>query len=95
MTKPSNIKKCTLDRFGRVIIPKAVREDLHLTPGTILNLEKREGVIVLEPVWEEPPLRKKEGILVFTGQAEGDLLDAVENQRQTRDRRVGGLGPRP
>ncbi len=80
----------TVDRFGRVVIPKAVRDELHLTPGTALTVEERDGEIVLKPTWEKPPARKgptlkrKGGLLVFAGEPTGDLLEAVDEQRRER-----------
>ncbi|MCP4655597.1 MAG: AbrB/MazE/SpoVT family DNA-binding domain-containing protein [bacterium] len=78
----------TLDRFGRVVIPKPLRDDLHLAPGTALRVEERYGEIVLTPTWEEPALKRKGGLLVFAGQPTGDLLDAVETQRRERMRKA-------
>jgi len=40
---------------GQVVIPKPVREELGLAPGTVLRVRVEEGKrVVLEPV-EEPP----------------------------------------
>ena len=81
----------TLDRFGRVVIPKPVRDELHLTPGTALSVEERNGEIVLKPTWEEPSLKRKGGLLVFAGQPTGDLLDAVDKHRRERLWKAAGL----
>ena len=35
-----------LDRFGRVVIPKKVREDLGLEPGVVLKIKKVDALIV-------------------------------------------------
>jgi len=32
----------TLDRFGRIIIPKDVRDDMGLEAGAVLQIEKKE-----------------------------------------------------
>lgn len=42
--------KVTIDASGRVAVPKAVREQLHLDAGTLLELRVREGRLGLEPV---------------------------------------------
>jgi AbrB family looped-hinge helix DNA binding protein len=79
----------TLDRFGRVVIPKAVREHLGLGPGTVLDIEEgEEEGILLRPRRPEPDLVEEDGVLVFTGEATADLEAAVERHRQNRSRQV-------
>ena len=42
--------RTTIDGAGRVVIPKAVREEAGLGPGTELDVEFRDGRVELEPV---------------------------------------------
>ena len=35
--------KCTIDRSGRLVIPKAIRELAGYTPGVELSIEYRDG----------------------------------------------------
>lgn len=75
----------TLDKFGRVLIPKSVRERLGLGPGAILEIDQQEeDGILLRPRRPEPDLIEEEGVLVFTGEATGDLEWAVERDRPSR-----------
>ena len=74
----------TLDKFGRIVIPKRVREHLGLTPGTALEIEAIGEDVILKPVREEPHIRNKGGVLVFKGSATGDLLEAVKRHRKER-----------
>jgi len=67
----------TLDRFGRIVIPKQVRDDLGLSPGSVLRLERRDDEIILTPVTGNARLVLKEGVLVFTGEVEGDFEAAL------------------
>jgi len=39
----------TIDKYGRVLIPKEVREKMGLKPGTTLDLIVRNNEIVLRP----------------------------------------------
>ena len=41
--------RTTIDRAGRVVVPKAVRDALGLEDGTPLEIEVRDGAVVLEP----------------------------------------------
>lgn len=82
----------TLDRFGRILIPKKVRDDLDLKPGSRLRIDELEGKILLKPVRGESHVVVKEGVLVFTGPAKGDIVGAV---RAVREERLKKLKPRP
>jgi len=74
----------TLDRFGRIIIPKGVRDDMGLEAGAILQIEKEGEKIVLQPVHGEPQVMEKKGILVFTGTAVGDVGAALHEHRKSQ-----------
>lgn len=39
----------TIDSAGRIVIPKAIRDDAGLEPGTELEIEFRDGRIEIEP----------------------------------------------
>ena len=82
--------EATLDRFGRIVIPKKIREDFHLQVGSSIRIEEGEGEIVLKPVEGEPSLVKKDGVLVFTGKAVGNVETAIEEHRQKRNKMPRG-----
>jgi AbrB family looped-hinge helix DNA binding protein len=83
----------TLDKAGRVVIPKTLRDELRLAPGDSLALETDGDCMMLRPVRSASALRKEHGIWVFyTGRklsaAETDR--AIESLRQERDREMRG-----
>lgn len=78
----------TLDKFGRIVIPKRVREDLGLKPGSVLRIERQEEEIRLTPAHGEPHVLLKDGVLVFSGVARGDLTQAVRSHREQHIRRA-------
>lgn len=80
--------EATLDKFGRIVIPKRVREECGLAPGTVLEIEWGEGRIVLSPRADQPDMVREDGVLVFTGEAVGDLGGTVEAHRNRRSREV-------
>ena len=55
----------TIDRAGRLVLPKPVREELQLAGGDSLELESSEDQIVLRPVRGVATLRKKKGVWVM------------------------------
>jgi len=79
----------TLDKFGRVVIPKRLREDLGLQPGAVLQINQEDQKIFMEPVYEEPLMVVKKGVLVFQGTATGDIEGAIKDHRQKRLRKAG------
>ncbi|HLA64141.1 MAG TPA: AbrB/MazE/SpoVT family DNA-binding domain-containing protein [Rhodothermales bacterium] len=89
----------TLDKFGRLLIPKPVRDRLGLKPGDELVLDVREGgdgapSLELRPESAEPPLRYEGNLLVHTGRLP-DTFDPdafARQQREERERKLMGLG---
>lgn len=78
----------TIDKAGRVVIPKPLREDLHLEPGDALELESAGEQITLRPVRGTGPLRKEQGVWVFhTGQSlsASATEEALQQIRGERD----------
>jgi AbrB family looped-hinge helix DNA binding protein len=79
----------TLDKAGRVVLPKPLRDELRLEPGDTLELESDAGSVTLRPVRSSTPLRKERGIWVFrTGRKiPATVTDKVLSEsRERRDR---------
>jgi AbrB family looped-hinge helix DNA binding protein len=57
--------RLTIDKAGRVVIPKPLREELHLEPGDFLEMESAGEQITLRPVRGTGPLAKEHGVWVF------------------------------
>ena len=78
----------TLDRFGRVVIPKKVRSRLGVEAGTVFEIEESDGEIHLKPILETPVIVEKGGILVHRGRPAGSIEDAVNRDREDRIRKI-------
>lgn len=79
----------TIDKAGRVIIPKSVRDELHLDPGDALELQSEGNQVTLRPIQSATPLRKERGVWVFHGHDKLSVEDAnklVQDARRQRDR---------
>ena len=74
--------KTTLDRFGRVLIPKKLREGLGLEQGDALELQLEGGKLTLLPRRSPPMLRRKGRVLVVASEATGDLNQALNHLRE-------------
>ena len=71
-----------LDRFGRIVLPKKIREDFNLKAGTQIQIEENEKSIILTPIHGEPNLHMKDGVLVFSGTPLEDLGKALTKHRE-------------
>lgn len=79
----------TIDRFGRIVLPKKLRDDFNLEPGSQIHIEESGQEIILKPIRGEPNLRLKEGVLVFSGIPLGDLSNALAKHREERLKSFG------
>jgi AbrB family looped-hinge helix DNA binding protein len=52
----------TIDKAGRLVLPKRMRDALHLKPGTSLDIEERDGTIVLRQPRPDTELVKRDGM---------------------------------
>lgn len=82
----------TIDRFGRVVIPKRLREDLGLKVGEPLVIQEQEGGILMKLAREGVPLKRKGRVLVFAGDVTGDPGDLLRKARDERMRKAVGRG---
>lgn len=79
--------RLVIDKAGRVVIPKPLREKLHLEPGDALEMESAGERITLRPVRGTGPLTKEHGVWVFhSGQtlaasATDEMLDVIREER--------------
>jgi AbrB family looped-hinge helix DNA binding protein len=80
----------TIDKAGRVVIPKPLRDELRLEPGDELDLEAKDGRVTLRPRHAATPLRKEHGVWTFHGRTKLSLAQANELVRATRERRAAG-----
>jgi AbrB family looped-hinge helix DNA binding protein len=79
--------RLTLDSAGRVVIPKGLRDALHLRPGDALDLETAGEEITLRPVRETPPMNKEQGVWVFRVGTPLPASATDETIRTVRDQR--------
>ncbi|MEO8128059.1 MAG: AbrB/MazE/SpoVT family DNA-binding domain-containing protein [Bryobacteraceae bacterium] len=76
-----------IDKAGRVVIPKPLREELRLEAGDALEMESTGEQITLRPVRGTGPLTKEHGVWVFrSGQplpasATDEMLQQIRENR--------------
>lgn len=83
----------TLDKAGRVVLPKPVRDELQLGPGDSLELESSDEAIVLRPARGKARMYKKRGVWVLHGGAPlaPDVVEkTIQRVRRERERHILG-----
>jgi AbrB family looped-hinge helix DNA binding protein len=85
-----------MDRAGRIVVPKSIRDRLRLSPGDTFDLIVQGDELTLRPSRSSTPLQKERGVWVFrTGQpltaAEtNDTLHTIRTQRNATE--LAGIG---
>ena len=83
----------TLDKAGRVVLPKCVRDQLQISAGDSLELKISEDQIVLHPVRNRLGTRKKQGISVLDFDepiSAADTNRVLHDIRRERERSAHG-----
>lgn len=75
----------TMDHAGRLVIPREVRREAALEPGTPLDVRWRDGVIEIEPQPLPVTLRRKGRLLVATPVGPVPALRTATVERTRRD----------
>jgi AbrB family looped-hinge helix DNA binding protein len=81
--------KLTLDKAGRVVLPKPLRDRLQLAAGDALHLESEGERITLRPVRQNVVLKKELGVWVYQGEStDASIADLIDRDRENRRRSV-------
>jgi AbrB family looped-hinge helix DNA binding protein len=82
----------TVDRSGRLLLPRPVRERLGLKPGMELEASEIPEGLILRPAKAAPSMIRREGFWVHQGKLADDASFArcVADDREERMRRAGG-----
>ena len=85
-----NIK---IDKAGRIVLPKPVRERFHLHEGSELYVEEHPDGLTLRPVEQRSSMEQENGVWVHLGKApRGFDWDSVVNAvREEQIKNTSGL----
>ncbi len=85
----------TIDSSGRLVIPRNIREQLHLRSGSRLNLEISGGGVFLAPLPNEDARIVKRGgrLVIETSEviSDDDVRKAIVADREERANKLSGL----
>ena len=82
--------KLTLDKAGRLVLPKPLRDQMQLGPGTVLEMEAEGEQIILRPIRPKATLVKEMGIWVYQGDSsqaglsDFSIVDFIDSEREKR-----------
>ncbi len=79
-----------IDKAGRVVVPKKLRDSLHLVPGTRLSLRQEGDALVIQPESKPRGLYMKKGTLVYDA-GPGPATDAVDEVGRIRNARMEAI----
>jgi AbrB family looped-hinge helix DNA binding protein len=82
-----------IDKAGRVVLPKPVRDALQITPGDALELESSDDQIILRPARGRARMHKKQGVWVLHGDSPlpaGTVEETIRKVRHERERAILG-----
>ena len=80
----------TMDSAGRLVLPREIRDQAKLEPGTPLRIAVRDGRIEIEPVPREVHVIRKGRIRVAVSAEDGEPLrndtvrDTIASVRERR-----------
>jgi AbrB family looped-hinge helix DNA binding protein len=79
--------RISIDKAGRVVLPKALREKMRVEAGDDLLAEAEGDRITLRPIRPEALLKKELGIWVYQGESSSlSIPDLIEAEREKRVR---------
>ena len=75
-----------VDKAGRIVLPKPVRERFHLREGSELEIEERSDGLTLKPVEQRSSIVQEDGIWVHLGKVPrgfdwGSIVEAIREER--------------
>jgi AbrB family looped-hinge helix DNA binding protein len=82
-----------IDKAGRIVLPKPVRDRLRLRQGSDLEIEERPEGLLLKPVDQRPSMIQKNGLWIHLGKLPKglDWETLVDEVRDERIKELSGL----
>lgn len=68
----------TIDRAGRLVVPKPIREAAHLRPGTKVRFRLADGRVEIEPVPMSVTLERSGSLVVAVSTQEPPVLTQAD-----------------
>lgn len=80
--------RTTIDGAGRVVVPKALRDRLHLTGGAAVEIDEHDGVLEIRPAAGDVEIvQTPEGPVAATSDPRAAMTDEATRQTLEHVRR--------
>ncbi len=83
--------RSTIDRAGRIVVPKAIREAANLRPGTEVQFRVQGGHVEIEPVPLAVTLQRRGSLVVAVPQADQPVMRAKDVDMTIAELRNGPM----
>ena len=80
----------SIDKAGRLILPKAIREKMHLDEHSRLSVQVVADKIELTPEANQAEIEEVDGLPVVTGWDGFDAARAVNDAREAYEEKLAG-----
>ncbi len=84
----------TIDRAGRLVVPKAIREAAHLYPGTRVRFRVLDGCVEIEPMPMEITFRRSGTSLIAFAKTDGETMTTADVERTLAQTRAESVASR-
>jgi len=81
--------RSTIDRAGRIVVPKAIREAAGLRPGTEVQFRVQGGHVEIEPVPLPVTLKRRGPLVVAAPQTNPPVMRAADVDETIAELRNG------
>lgn len=79
----------SVDKAGRVVLPKPLRDKMQLVAGDELLIESEGERVTLRPVRPQATMKKEFGIWVYQGEVSAaSIPELIEREREKRGREL-------
>ena len=82
--------KTKIDSFGRMVIPKKIRDDLGISKGSEIEIDSKDNKIIIKTSTGKPFIENREGVLVVCSEPVGTLEGSLEKDREDRIKKILG-----
>ena len=82
--------KAKVDKFGRIVIPKKIRQELGIRDNSAVFIETGANGLLLKPEKSVPFIKDMDGIIVVCSEASGDFSGFLDEEREKRIKKIAG-----
>lgn len=84
--------RVTIDKAGRLILPKSIREAFRIGPGDMLEIADEDDRLIISPVRVRSGLQKELGVWVYRSgtPVNTSIQELIDKQREQRTRDLTG-----